>query len=316
MSNCVRIKINMYGLTIYYPWCYLWLMDIKINETRPRGIRCQLPTQIIIHCASKKADSSAQKLADKYLGNDFKPSYGCAIGVCTLTSTTKINAEFINQQSPQEIELGNWQLGRVAWQAINKTLFNIPFHTTGYQAAPWRANEQLIELVKQELSFINQGDNNNLKLIKAKYNYNFYIIEWKGVPIGNYTPGIDDINTVREFCSRCQHIESINLKPSLRNCNIYWHEYEKLQPSIIESAFPWVVDDYFNNERRWRQIDKKHYGWYSDSIHNATAANAFLCNEVLAYSCESKPQSVYLACYEDNGSYYAQLMTLNEFQAK
>ena len=86
----------MFGLTMYYPWCYLWLLDIKINETRPRGVQCQLPTQLIIHCAAKKADTVAQKLADKYLGSNFGPNYGHAIGVCTLVSTTKMTVEFIN----------------------------------------------------------------------------------------------------------------------------------------------------------------------------------------------------------------------------
>lgn len=146
----------MLGLTISYPWCYLWLMDIKINETRPRGIRCQLPTMLIVHCAEKRPDNAAQKLGLKYLGADFKPNYGYAIGICILTNTVKMTYELISTQSPQEIELGIWQPGRVAWQATDKTLFNEPIKTTGYQAAPWKASEQLIELVKQELNFINQ----------------------------------------------------------------------------------------------------------------------------------------------------------------
>lgn len=143
--------INMHGLTMYYPWCYLWLMDIKINETRPRGVRCQLPTQLIVHCAAKKPDAAAQKLALKYLGSDFNPMYGHAIGVCTLVNTTKMTDAFIEQQSPQEIELGNWQPSRIAWFATNKIIFDTPIPTIGYQAAPWKASTQLVELVEQNL---------------------------------------------------------------------------------------------------------------------------------------------------------------------
>ena len=136
---------------MYYPWCYLWLINIKINETRSRGVRCKLPARLIIHCAKKKPDAAAQKLADKYLGVRFKPSYGYAIGICNLTSTVKMTSEFIQAQSQQEIELGIWQPGRVAWQATNKTLFKVPIPATGKQAAPWKPGEELVSLVEQEL---------------------------------------------------------------------------------------------------------------------------------------------------------------------
>lgn len=94
----------MKGLTFWYPWSYLFLMDIKKLETRPRGVRCQLPTQLIIHCSEKKPDAEAQALADKYLGKGFKPKLGHAIGICTLTGTTKMTADFIASQTLQEIE--------------------------------------------------------------------------------------------------------------------------------------------------------------------------------------------------------------------
>lgn len=141
----------MKGLTMWYPWCYLFIMDIKILETRPRGVRCPLPTQLIIHCSAQEPDSAAQAIANKYLGSDFKPALGHAIGICTLTDTTKMTDEFIKEQSAQEIELGIWEPGRVAWHATNKIMFNAPIKTTGMQAAPWKASNELIKLVEQEL---------------------------------------------------------------------------------------------------------------------------------------------------------------------
>lgn len=138
----------MKALTIYYPWCYLWLMDIKIYETRPRGIRYCLPTELIVHCAKKKPDATAQQLADKYLGADFKPNYGHLIGTCTLTNTIKIIPEFIKTQSSQELELGIWEPGRVAWQATDKRLYKVPIAATGKQAAPWTVNKDLVKQIK------------------------------------------------------------------------------------------------------------------------------------------------------------------------
>lgn len=135
----------MKALTIYYPWCYLWLMDIKIYETRSRGVRCNLPTQLIVHCAKKKPDAAAQQLADKYLGADFKPDYGHLIGICTLNDTVKMTPELIQTQSPQEIELGIWKPNRIAWQATDKRLFKVPIPATGKQAAPWTISEDLVK---------------------------------------------------------------------------------------------------------------------------------------------------------------------------
>lgn len=138
----------MKALTMYYPWCYLWLMDIKIYETRSRSVRCNLPTQLIVHCAKRKPDTAAQSLADKYLGADFKPDYGHVIGICTLTDTVEMTPELIQAQSSQELELGIWESGRVAWQATDKSLFKVPIAATGKQAAPWTVNKDLVKQIK------------------------------------------------------------------------------------------------------------------------------------------------------------------------
>lgn len=135
----------MKALTIYYPWCYLWLMDIKIYETRSRGVRCKLPAQLIVHCAKKKPDAAAKRLADKYLSADFKPDYGHLIGICTLNDTVKMTPELIQSQSSQELELGIWKPNRVAWKATDKRLFKIPIAATGKQAAPWTISEDLVK---------------------------------------------------------------------------------------------------------------------------------------------------------------------------
>lgn len=296
---CTHQNNIMHGLTMYYPWCYLWLMDIKKYETRPRSVRCQLPSQLIIHCAAKKPDSTEQKLADKYLGVGFKPAFGHAIGVCTLTSTICMTEAFISQQSPQEIELGFWELGRVAWEATNKTLFNVPIKIRGYQAAPWNATSEITQLVHNELNINTIGDNLKTVLSRDK---NLYVIKWKDIPIGTYTPSIENVHVIDELHFRCQHIESLGLIPSLRNCNVYWKDYQNLETNTVESAFPWVIDDFLNGQEQWRKIDKHHYDWYVADSNNVNKHTS-LCGVVFAYD-------VYLVCQQENGKYYAKLTRL------
>lgn len=139
----------MQAITIYYPWCYLWLMDIKKYETRPRGTRNKLPINLLVHCANKKPDTEAKEIIDKYLGFNFKPDYGHLIGICELANTIKITEDFIHGQPYQELELGIWKPGRIAWQATNKRLFDIPIPAVGKQATPWKLSNELIELVEQ-----------------------------------------------------------------------------------------------------------------------------------------------------------------------
>ncbi|BDA76072.1 hypothetical protein CAL7716_102380 (plasmid) [Calothrix sp. PCC 7716] len=286
-------------------------MDIKKIETRPRGVRCPLPTQLIIHCSSQKPDAATQALADKYLGENFKPKYGHAIGICTLTGTTKMTPDYIASQTAQEIEVGIWEEGRVAWHVTDKIIFNIPIKVPGKQAAPWKPSDNLIQRVNQELSFLNQ-DSSSFKVEKALH-HDSYVIVWKNEPVGNYDPNEDPINKVDELRAHCLHIESIGLKPCLRNCSIYWNKYEILEGFTVESGFPWIVDDYFNNNREWRQIDEQHWQWYQDKPCIETKKDAFLISEVRTYN--NSNEDVYVACCQKKGKYYAQLMTLKEFNS-
>lgn len=179
------------------------------------------------------------------------------------------------------------------------------------QAAPWKASNELIQRVNQELSFINQESTNDLKVNKALH-HNSYIVSWKNEQVGNYHPGIDPINKVDELHRRCLHIEAIGLKPCFRNCSIYWNKYENLKGFTVESGFPWVVDDYFNGDRIWRQIDEQHDHWYKDYPCLASKSKAFLKSEVHSYN--ELNESVHLACCYQNDKYFAELMTLKEFQ--
>lgn len=284
-------------LTIHYPWCYLWLMDIKVNETRPRGIRCNVPTKLIIHSAKKKPDAAALALADKYLGKDFKPSYGHLIGICTLNKTTKITPELIKSQTKQELELGFWEPGRVAWHATDKKLFNLPIAATGKQAAPWNLSQELIPIVEQELYLMNLQSNDNLIASKTETSYEqLYVISWKnkGNPINTYKHIPEHIGKLDQLRKQCEHIESLGLKPCFRNCNDFnYKHYQNLKPHTVDYPFPWVIDNYWNSPDKWHEISKESFEYYSfEWVFDDSDDKQFLCTEPVL---EDKNKSVYLA---------------------
>lgn len=142
-------------------------------------------------------------------------------------------------------------------------------------------------------------------------------VKWKGVAVDNYTfkDWDTEVATVRQLYSRCLHIESLGLKPSTRNCSYSWDEYENLQSDTGERGYPWVIDDYYENKQKWRRIDQEHFEWYRDCVPPmAMRGDGFLCGE--PYTHQNDGQGVYLACREQNGKYYAQIMTLKEFKVK
>lgn len=140
-------------------------------------------------------------------------------------------------------------------------------------------------------------------------------IKWKGVNVDSYSSSQHNSTGVDELRSRCLHIESIGLKPNARNCTFYWDEYKNLQSNIIGSAYPWVIDYYYENEGRWREISEENYNWYLGCVPPiAMSSSSFLCGE--PYTHQNDGQGVYLGCRYDNGKYYAQLMTIKEYKSK
>ncbi|NJN07513.1 MAG: hypothetical protein HC815_05800 [Richelia sp. RM1_1_1] len=119
----------------------------------------------------------------------------------------------------------------------------------------------------------------------------------------------------KELHSRYLHIESLGLRPNTRNCSNYWEEYENLQPDAVDSAYPWVIDYYYANENKWKEINEHHHNWYLECLPPIVmGSSGFLNSEPYTHTDEGK--GVYLACRCWNGKYYAQLMTLSEYKSK
>lgn len=143
------------------------------------------------------------------------------------------------------------------------------------------------------------------------------LILWKKVIIRGYNfRDLKEENAaVKEVHFRCLHIQSLGLKPNAHNCNLYWKEYENLKPDSADTAYPWVIDYYYANENKWKEIDEHHYDWYLECVPPiAMSSSSFLNGEPYTHTNERK--GVYLACKYQNGKYYAQLMTLNEYKSK
>lgn len=143
-------------------------------------------------------------------------------------------------------------------------------------------------------------------------------VMWKGIVIEHYdfeNWDEEDI-AIHELHSRCQHIEYLGLKPSIRNCTYYWDEdYKNLEPNTISSAYPWVIEDYYDNDPKWRQIHEYYFDLYLGCVPPIIMhSNSYLCGE--AYTHQNDGQAVHLGCRCDDGKYYAQLMTLKEYKAK
>ncbi len=130
-------KEAWFVLTMYEPYASLLLAGIKLFETRPKGVTSKLPIRLFIHAAQKKMIPEYKQLADKYLGTDFKPKYSEIIGTGMLTEIITMTPEFIAEQTCTEIEVGDWKVGRKAWQIEQRETFSTTVPAVGCQAAPW-----------------------------------------------------------------------------------------------------------------------------------------------------------------------------------
>ncbi|BDA76073.1 hypothetical protein CAL7716_102390 (plasmid) [Calothrix sp. PCC 7716] len=150
--------------------------------------------------------------------------------------------------------------------------------------------------------------------IEHLYKYYDGCIKWKGelVEIESQKDSENKVSP-KELHSRCLHIESLGLKPSVRNCIHYWEEdYKDLRPNTIGSASPWVHEDYYNNDPKWRQIDEYHYYFYRDEIYPTKLdGNLFLDGNDWLHT--ESWESVHLACKYEDSKYYAQLMTIKQY---
>lgn len=123
-----------FTLTVDAPFSDFLIEEIKTWETRRTATFC--PKRVFIHTSQKKLRGSNKKLAREYLGENYQPRYGHIIGTGILFSIVTMTEEFIEKQTPDEIKLGIWNVGRKAWRF--KHLERIqPIPAIGCQGTPW-----------------------------------------------------------------------------------------------------------------------------------------------------------------------------------
>ncbi|BDA76067.1 hypothetical protein CAL7716_102330 (plasmid) [Calothrix sp. PCC 7716] len=122
-----------------------------------------------------------------------------------------------------------------------------------------------------------------------------------------------EANTMQELYQRCLHIESLGLKANIHNVAREWEDYKNLQPGIPTlTAYPWVSDDYYESRNVWRPISQKQYERHLNVVPPITMVRGgFIQGEAITY--DSKRETIYLACREQSGRYYAKLTNLNNF---
>jgi hypothetical protein len=141
LSLLPLLEEDWHVLTLYAPYADLILQELKLWETRPKGVRSQLPIRLFLHTAQRKMQEREQEVAERYLGPFYKPQYGNIIGVGKLVKIVRMTPRFINKQSPEEIDMGNWMPNRQAWKIIHLEKLKISVPATGCQAAPWKISQ-------------------------------------------------------------------------------------------------------------------------------------------------------------------------------
>ncbi len=134
----------MKALTIWQPWASLKAKGIKLYETRSWATKYR--GKILIHAAKKplaqvekEIGSEAARdvfgIAAEHLGAEAVASLptGAALAVGDLIDCHLIDAAFLSSLTPEELKLGDFTLGRYAWEIVNAVEFPDPVPQKGAQ---------------------------------------------------------------------------------------------------------------------------------------------------------------------------------------
>jgi hypothetical protein len=114
----------MKAISLLQPWATLWMLGIKINETR--SWKTEYRGKLFVHASLgrdgedfyNEVRPGLTKAAQSYLPADFHElPFGAIIGHVNLVDCISINTTLIRCSSAIEIALGNYSLGRYAWRA-------------------------------------------------------------------------------------------------------------------------------------------------------------------------------------------------------
>ena len=116
----------MKALTIWQPYASMITKGLKEYETR--SFRTSYRGPLLIHSGQrpmrwilKHSAEDALDVAIEAFGMEklMNLPVGCAICVVDLVDCIEMTPEFIAQQSPTELAVGDWKPGRYAWKLEN-----------------------------------------------------------------------------------------------------------------------------------------------------------------------------------------------------
>jgi hypothetical protein len=117
------------ALTLWQPWAEAIKLGLKQYETRSWATKYRGP--LAIHASKRQIDATGQQLMHKY--GIQTPVLGAIVLICDLTDCILMDQVFINQQSQQEIDWGDWQVGRYAWKLKNIRVLPALINAKGHQ---------------------------------------------------------------------------------------------------------------------------------------------------------------------------------------
>ncbi len=126
-STCSACSIK--ALTLWQPWAAAVAAGLKRYETR--GWSTRYRGNIALHAAVRPLDKYAQNLADKFGLGEL--TFGAIVALVDLADCIQITPELIAAQSPTEIALGDWRVGRFAWKLENVRILTSPVVCRGAQ---------------------------------------------------------------------------------------------------------------------------------------------------------------------------------------
>lgn len=140
----------MKAITLWEPWATLWIHGAKLFETRPWRTHHQGP--IAVHAAVKWESwqrelcfeepfySALVEIAgheERSVPDPIPQHRGCILGVGRLVGCHNIDARFRTTvgmaHGQQELEFGDWDDGRYAWELVDRQLLEVP--------KPWRGSQ-------------------------------------------------------------------------------------------------------------------------------------------------------------------------------
>lgn len=136
----------MRAITLWEPYASLVALGYKRIETRSWATSYR--GTLLIHAAKHPLSYAQQELLS-YLKSshniDLKNfHFGCVVATCNLVNCVAMSDSFIKSQSPLEIAVGDWQVGRVAWIFSDIKIVNNSISVRGGQRL-WIPSNEVME---------------------------------------------------------------------------------------------------------------------------------------------------------------------------